>query len=152
MFGKPKLIKAYINIAIIEDIKNGKITRITNQRGKDAGRGDESGRKGTPAVYHHGTGAKIDAFQVGHEERYDNGWLGRRHRINQQNFSSIYYDILDKHKKALDKAKASGRQMEVQFLGENKSRGQGLRKKIHFRNISVNSTSNPFDRVVKKRL
>jgi hypothetical protein len=51
--------------------------------GQGADGGDSTGRRsffsadGRPHVYFHGTGDNVKAFQVGHRNRKDSGWLGR---------------------------------------------------------------------------
>ncbi|MFC0268587.1 LPD38 domain-containing protein [Kushneria aurantia] len=68
---------ASIDEAITAEMNDdGKIARRPNTRGADAGRGDSRSDGRPPAVFYHGTADDIAAFQAGHPNRNDSGWLG----------------------------------------------------------------------------
>ncbi|WP_434984019.1 hypothetical protein [Vreelandella zhaodongensis] len=68
---------ASIDEAITAELTDeGKIARRPDTGGTDTGRRDQRSDGGSPTIFFHGTADDITAFQAGHRNRNDSGWLG----------------------------------------------------------------------------
>lgn len=79
--------------AITADYKNGKITFREDNGSQNARRNASSSRSRTPAAFYHGTDSNVRQFELGHKNRYDNGWLGEGvYLAKSSDMAKIYAD------------------------------------------------------------